>query len=108
MGHQIRAHLHHIKHPTVCDGKYTRAEDFMTDKLWCPRNFLHRCRVTFKDFQDHVHESTEPLPQDLRTALLCLTPRDFPSKEAVEEWHGSQPVRPWDQYRRLVAQGALE
>merc|ERR1712196_643879 len=43
--HQIRAHLHHIWHPTVADGKYTRAAIFADDLTWWHRHFLHRQRL---------------------------------------------------------------
>merc|ERR1711879_670480 len=32
--HQIRAHMMHIGHPTVCDGKYTEASVFLMDREW--------------------------------------------------------------------------
>merc|ERR1712157_480542 len=47
--HQIRAHTEDIGHPTVCDGKYTAPQVFRADREWCPRNFLHRYRLLFRD-----------------------------------------------------------
>lgn len=99
--HQIRAHLHHIWHPTVADGKYTKAEVFITDKVWCARNWLHRCRLTFHDTVGAAHETTEALPEDLRTALQQLTPRDSHSAAALREWLDNLPIRAWTEYAVL-------
>merc|ERR1719198_621280 len=72
--HQIRTHLLHVGHPTVADGKYTRAQVFASDVEWCPRNFLHRQRLVFHDAAGREREATETLPDDLRKALRTLAP----------------------------------
>merc|ERR1719221_996807 len=72
--HQIRAHLRHVGHPTVADGKYTRAQIFDADSRWCPRNFLHRHRLAFRDAAGAERAVVEPLPPDLRAALAVLGP----------------------------------
>lgn len=96
--HQIRAHLHHTGHPTVADGKYTRASVFAADLTWCPRNFLHRQRLQFRDEDGNTQEATEPMPDDLRSALRKLQPCNAASKEAIEEWISGHKPRPWDEY----------
>merc|ERR1712228_1121846 len=72
--HQIRVHLKHIGHPTVTDGKYTDELTYRQDKQWCPRNFLHRCRLTFEDTDHTFREAIAPLPCDLRVVLEKLAP----------------------------------
>merc|ERR1719221_2050694 len=72
--HQIRTHLRHVGHPTVADGKYTRAQIFVADTEWCPRNFLHRQRLAFRDAEGRQREATEPLTDDLCLALRRLAP----------------------------------
>merc|ERR1712224_31674 len=60
--HQIRAHTTHIGHPTVCDSKYTAPLVFLTDCEWCVRNFVHRYRLVFLDFEERSHEAMTPCP----------------------------------------------
>eukprot|EP00435_Cladocopium_sp_Y103_P011191 s1290_g2.t3 len=43
-------------------------EAFLRDLQWCPRNFLHRYRLAFKDLDDIPREAIAPLPDDLRHA----------------------------------------
>lgn len=74
--HQIRVHTKHIGHPTVTDGKYTDQAVYNSDKTWCPRNFLHRYRLTFQDTEAVFHEAMAPLPEDLLTVLRTLGPGD--------------------------------
>lgn len=74
--HQIRVHMKHIGHPTVCDGKYTDQVIYNRDKSWCPRNFLHRYRLTFQDTESVLHEAVAPLPEDLLTVLRSMHPVD--------------------------------
>lgn len=84
--HQIRVHLKHIGHPTVTDGKYTDELTYKQDKKWCPRNFLHRCRLTFDDTDGTFREACCPLPSDLCDVLRKLSPvRDGRSAVAFEK-----------------------
>merc|ERR1712151_323288 len=83
--HQIRVHTKHIGHPTVCDGRYTAPQVFSADREWCPRNFLHRYRLLFADFEGRSHEVMMPLPADLVLALSCLKPKNSVSAEVRNE-----------------------
>ena len=74
--HQIRLHTAHVGHPVVADSQYAAKEVYRMDTRWCPRNFLHRCSLTFLG---QGHESTtalEVLPMDLRQVLWTATWRD--------------------------------
>lgn len=101
--HQIRAHLHHVEHPTVADGKYTAAEVFLSDIQWCPRNFLHRQRLVFHDAEGIEREVVEPLPHDLRTALghLVAVGSTAAKVSLAQLCAGSRPCA-WEQYVGLV------
>lgn len=74
--HQIRVHLKFIGHPTVTDGKYTDQLVYDRDRSWCPRNFLHRYRLTFQDTEHVLREALAPLPKDLLSVLQGLCPAD--------------------------------
>ncbi|KAF4712202.1 hypothetical protein FOZ62_012408 [Perkinsus olseni] len=76
----------HIGHPLVCDPKYGNPTDpeaaravCATDRLWCPRTFLHSYRLCYNQPIDVVDEKDAtvdvyvPLPLDLRLALAKLT-----------------------------------
>ena len=63
--HQIRSHLAHAGHPTVSDGKYTSEGTFGSDLAWCPRNFLHRYQVSFRDSEGVSLRVMAPLVTDL-------------------------------------------
>merc|ERR1712110_186852 len=67
--HQIRVHMKHIGHPTVTDGKYTDQALHAVYRSWCPRNFLHRFRLTFQDTESILREALAPLPEDLLVVL---------------------------------------
>ena len=67
--HQIRCHLAHAGHPTVSDGKYTSEGTFAADLSWCPRNFLHRNRVNFKDWAGRPCAVTAPCAKDLEEVV---------------------------------------
>lgn len=82
--HQIRVHMQHIGHPTVTDGKYCDPDVFSSDLVWCPRNFLHRHRLTFEDLEGETHEAEARLPEDLCAALRSLHAWDAASQAAVE------------------------
>eukprot|EP00434_Breviolum_minutum_P024738 symbB.v1.2.021848.t1/scaffold1913.1/size122320/4 len=49
-------------------------EAFLRDLQWCPRNFLHRYRLAFKDLDDVPQEAIAPLPDDLRQPLGLSIP----------------------------------
>merc|ERR1711971_30354 len=84
--HQIRAHMRHVGHPTVADGKYLSREQFVRDKQWCERNFLHRYRLGFSSCQGEALEATAALPHDLRKALSYLEPMCTRSASVLREW----------------------
>ncbi|CAE8586526.1 unnamed protein product, partial [Polarella glacialis] len=86
--HQIRSHTAHIGHPTACDGKYTSAATFLSDREWCQRNFLHRYRLAFRDSAGRPREVSDPLPEDLVAALTQLSSRDGRSELARLKWLG--------------------
>lgn len=83
--HQIRVHLKHIGHATVTDSKYTEPAMYNKDRSWCLRNFLHRCRLTFQDTDQVLHEATAPLPEDLVTVLRSLRPVDDGRSSAAQQ-----------------------
>lgn len=99
--HQIRAHLAHVGHPTVADGKYMAREPYVRDKQWCERNFLHRYRLGFHDVGGRPHEVVAPLPPELRAALSHLVPVGPGSAAACRHWAGGEPPRPWASYQGL-------
>ena len=139
--HQIRAHLAHVGHPVVCDPKYGRAareasrsaepgsaqsednESTKTwidegsgrnlaeaDKIWCPRNFLHRYRLEFA----HVHgirAIQAPLPEDLKQALLHLTPRKGQhcqmSLVQLRGWQTNEAMEDWDRLPPLLVDAEI-
>jgi len=83
--HQIRVHMKHIGHPTVCDGKYTEQVIYNRDRSWCPRNFLHRYRLTFVDTASVLREAVAPLPEDLLSVLRSMCPVDTRSAVNFEK-----------------------
>lgn len=106
--HQIRTHLSHVGHPAVTDGKYMPREQFVRDRQWCERNFLHRYRLGFQDTNGNAHASTAALPEDLRAALLHLVPVDGVSAAALQEWCDGAEPKPWLLYVGLDDTSALE
>merc|ERR1712060_510894 len=100
----IRTHFAHLGHPTVCDGKYSPADLFLTDRTWCERNFLHRYRVEFADKAGRKHEAVHPLPGDLMQALQRLEPCDGESAAMVRGWLSGAQARSWDQLLPLTEQ----
>mmetsp|Transcript_42091 Transcript_42091/g.136197 ORF Transcript_42091/g.136197 Transcript_42091/m.136197 type:complete len:530 (+) Transcript_42091:1528-3117(+) len=108
--HQIRTHLAHVGYPTVTDGKYaTTKAQFVRDKRWCPRNFLHRYRLGFCDSRSVPHEAVAPLPEDLASAATQLRPRESASGCALAEWLlGQMQPRPWATYRPLALAPSVE
>jgi len=103
--HQIRAHAAHIGHPTVCDSKYTAPAVFSADHEWCTRNFIHRYRLAFLDFEGRTLEAVAPLPTDLILALSCLEPKDPVSAEVLEMWLCNQALCDWASYNPLPETG---
>ncbi|CAE7266644.1 TGL5 [Symbiodinium natans] len=66
--HQIRTQSAHLGHAVVCDGKYTAETTFFNALQWCPRNFLHRCRLAFHCGAEDV-QVVVGLPSDLEQVL---------------------------------------
>ena len=71
--HQIRVHLKYLGYPVVADEFYAGRKTYRTDKLWCPRQFLHASQLSF------IHPQTgkkvkfsAPLSLDLKKALKYL------------------------------------
>lgn len=71
--HQIRVHLTALRHPIVSDRVYTSRKLLRLDLMWCPRQFLHAEKLTFK------HPATgesmtfvSEMPNDLQSALDYL------------------------------------
>ncbi|CAE8588868.1 unnamed protein product [Polarella glacialis] len=90
--HQIRLHTAHIGHPTVCDGKYSGPETYLSDHAWCPRNFLHRYRLAFSSpAAAELIAATSSTTAPMTTA----TAFDFtsPAIEAQAAWDASSPPR---------------
>lgn len=105
--HQIRAHLLYVGHPVVCDGRYGQ-DTFEEDRLWCPRNFIHRWRLAFAsgDWGSALgapREVLAPLPCDLRSVLRRLAPRHSTSEGAVAPWLSDDPPASWGQLEVLEA-----
>ncbi|CAE8624875.1 unnamed protein product, partial [Polarella glacialis] len=96
--HQIRVHAAHIGHPVVCDGKYTQPQQFLRDRTWCPRNFLHRYRLAFADREGVAREVVWPLPLDMKAVIAQLSPHNALSKEALSRWEGDSRPRDWQDY----------
>mmetsp|Transcript_102288 Transcript_102288/g.284970 ORF Transcript_102288/g.284970 Transcript_102288/m.284970 type:complete len:205 (+) Transcript_102288:104-718(+) len=72
-------------------------EAFLRDLQWCPRNFLHRYRLAFRDLDDIPREAIAPLPDDLRGALDRLEPLDPWSASIVSQWMDpSWRCKAWD------------
>ena len=67
--HQIRVHLAHLGHPVLGDRTYGGVSD-LSRALGLTRPFLHATKLTFPNPADgHSIEVTDPLPDDLSTAL---------------------------------------
>lgn len=72
--HQIRVHLAAIQHPLVGDVIYVGRKRTKLDPVWCPRQFLHAAKITFKHprtGQNLVFEAE--LSSDLTAVLSLLT-----------------------------------
>ncbi|CAE8668980.1 unnamed protein product [Polarella glacialis] len=101
--HQIRSHFSHVGHPTVCDGKYTAEATFQSDRAFCARNFLHRCRLAFKDSAGKSHEVTMSAPADLVSSLQHITSRDSMSTDTIGDWLTGTSPRNWQEYTPLIS-----
>lgn len=82
--HQIRVHMHYIKHPVVGDPLYGR--NHPKADLGLDRQFLHAYRIAF----DHPVtgeriDFTDPLPSELARRLLALEPESMGRTEAGDE-----------------------
>uniref|UniRef100_A0A7S1QWR1 Pseudouridine synthase RsuA/RluA-like domain-containing protein n=1 Tax=Alexandrium catenella TaxID=2925 RepID=A0A7S1QWR1_ALECA len=102
--HQIRLHTSYVGHATVCDGRYTSdLTTFLDDRSWCPRNFLHRYGVAFRDRGGVEHQVAEPLPRDLADALRALAACGERSAQASLCWLNGD----WQGSRRLCSRGGI-
>ena len=68
--HQIRIHSAHTGHAVVSDAKYSAENSYRHDTQWCPRNFLHRFRLSFRS--PEFTQVAESLPTDLQAVLRAL------------------------------------
>ncbi len=72
--HQIRVHLKYIGNPVVADERYVGRKTYRLDKRWCPRQFLHAAKISFKHPKSGEWMELESgLPEDLKKALSKLT-----------------------------------
>ncbi|CAE7771034.1 rluD [Symbiodinium sp. CCMP2592] len=99
--HQIRLQMSHVGHPTVSDKRYFSFSNCLQDLAWCPRNFLHRYRLTFLDGDGRPAEVREPLPCDLRGALGQLRPDPGRSEAAFRSWMAAEPPKAWSELASL-------
>eukprot|EP00413_Alexandrium_margalefii_P011602 CAMPEP_0204526612 /NCGR_PEP_ID=MMETSP0661-20131031/8538_1 /ASSEMBLY_ACC=CAM_ASM_000606 /TAXON_ID=109239 /ORGANISM="Alexandrium margalefi, Strain AMGDE01CS-322" /LENGTH=137 /DNA_ID=CAMNT_0051532467 /DNA_START=92 /DNA_END=501 /DNA_ORIENTATION=- len=81
--HQIRTHVAHVGHATLCDGKYTASSTHASDRTWCERNFLHRFCLTFSDKTGATSTATSRLPADLCGAARHLSLRGSDVADAL-------------------------
>jgi len=71
--HQIRVHLKYLGYPVVADEFYAGRKTYRADKLWCPRQFLHACELSFTHPQSGKKvKFSASLSLDLKKALECL------------------------------------
>eukprot|EP00931_Biecheleriopsis_adriatica_P060506 TRINITY_DN36350_c0_g1_i1.p1 TRINITY_DN36350_c0_g1~~TRINITY_DN36350_c0_g1_i1.p1 ORF type:complete len:422 (-),score=88.19 TRINITY_DN36350_c0_g1_i1:228-1469(-) len=98
--HQIRAHLAHIGHPTVCDWLYSAGPSFSQDKVWCKRNFLHRQHLHFKDIDGSLQDVMSSVPADLLDALQLCVAKDSSSARALNVFQAGCAFS-WDKYKAL-------
>lgn len=82
--HQIRVHMHYIKHPVVGDPLYGR--NHPKADLGLNRQFLHAYRIAFDHPQtgDRI-DLTDPLPPELARRLRALAPESMGRTEAGNE-----------------------
>lgn len=96
--HQIRSHLAWTGHPSVTDGKYASKASLVEDLGFCPRNFLHRCRLRWR--QGDAHQDLAP---DLAAVLARLKPKDWRGQQAQQAWNSG--AKGQGQERALTSKG---
>ncbi|CAE8699965.1 unnamed protein product, partial [Polarella glacialis] len=93
--HQIRTHLAHIGHPTVCDGKYSSVATQLASEGFCGQNFLHRYHLATdvmapagqqRAQTGQRHHVITGIPIPLAAALRRTSPRDSASATEIERW----------------------
>ena len=71
--HQIRVHAKYIGHPVVSDELYAGRKTSRPDRLWCPRLFLHACRLKIRNPGNYKYQTFESgLPDDIKISLATL------------------------------------
>ncbi len=71
--HQIRVHMKHLGHPLVADSVYGGRRRARTDRLWCPRQFLHARWLSFIHPRTGKRvQATAPLAKELKQAVSFL------------------------------------
>ena len=77
-----------------------------SDKVWCPRNFLHRYRLEFADACG-INVVQVPLPEDLQQALQHLSARPGlhwqMSHRQLRGWQTSEALEDWAKLLPLPA-----
>ena len=84
--HQIRTHMLHAGHPTVCDGKYTVGASIDSGRAGCERNLSHQHNLAFANTASPTSTALATLSGDLLEALRCLAPSSAPASRAPREW----------------------
>jgi len=82
--HQIRAHLSGQGCPLVGDTLYGGGL-----RQWCPRVFLHACRLRLVTLGQHIDVQTE-LPDDLLRVLTMVQPATNTSRILLGRWIGHE------------------
>lgn len=77
--HQLRIHLKYLGHPIVSDSFYAGRKTSRSDRLWCPRLFLHADSLAFIHPQTNLPlKFRSHLPADLKQVLSTLQPLASP------------------------------
>ena len=84
--HQIRTHMLHTGHPTVCDGKYTVGASIDRDSAGCERNLTHAHNLAFANRVPRTSKALAPLSGDLLEALRGSAPSPAAASRAPREW----------------------
>ncbi|MBI2616802.1 RluA family pseudouridine synthase [Candidatus Gottesmanbacteria bacterium] len=73
--HQIRIHLKHVGHPIVSDSFYAGRKIARSDRIFCPRLFLHSQSITIHHPKtSKLMTIVSPLPKDLDDVLAKMEP----------------------------------